>query len=148
MSTNLLVKCEACGKDIAQTAVTCPNCGAQNNFVHPNVKEFLALQCKHTPSFKYQHTGLRVNGSTQRHVELVDLSWKLWIAAAVLWFFLAFPYIILAYAIAMAAAACWLIGQFAGTKAQSFQVDYSSGSPVWNSTDDSYWAEVKTVLAP
>jgi len=91
-STVGLIACQSCGKQIAQSADNCPNCGAKNSFEHPAVTSFKRRAqsgFEGVKSYTYITTQTSVKGlgniptigATIGLLPLLGGLWSLWFAA-------------------------------------------------------------------
>jgi hypothetical protein len=58
-----LINCTSCETQIAKTAKACPKCGAENKYLHPMLKNFLASNPKVLPEIGLQAKGDILTGS-------------------------------------------------------------------------------------
>ena len=144
----LLAPCRACEKEISTSIARCPNCGTQNNFVHPNISKFLAQEFDSFPKFSYNYTGTAISGKCvdEKVFAIEKIRNILFGVAFLLWVFLRAPFSMLGVFLFFVALGVAAYGVKFRLKEKSFSVNYSTGYPVWQSDDDAFWAPVKSVL--
>lgn len=139
-----LIPCPSCDNAVAKSASACPHCGAENNYVHPKIASFLSKAGEMPgPAFRYTSTGMSVVGAT----EPASSQFATWGGAGVFLggMLLAFTsfntFGLLLFFVGMVLLGCALF--VVPRDPQSFEIDYSSGKPVWTSTNDTLWASHK-----
>lgn len=132
-----LIKCSACGRDIASVADKCPGCGAPNAWIHPTIEHFRALKDQTGVSKKFQFWSNKTE--IWGHTE-AKLPWWTWIL------------IVLFFPIGLAGFWTWFIFlpllylaiKFVYGKKKEFKANLLMGS--WQSNDDKFWGPVRQIL--
>jgi hypothetical protein len=146
---NLLNDCPACGKSIAQTADTCPGCGAKNTFIHPNIEKLIAVaNTVTTRAWKYEYKRLQMTGVTvnTKADSLTKVQNGMFVAGFLMWLFLRSPFSLLGILIGFMGFGVLAYVKGLERQDKQFVVDYSSGKPVWQSNDDAFWGKVKEIM--
>ena len=151
-----LLQCSACTHAIAPSAASCPKCGAMNTYEHPKITSMKRLRLDEKVGFDYEATSLVVEGKMHSSTELFGiLPFLSILAAIVVGFFgglLSFSGLLLAAAqllcgflfiAGMAGIGVFILKLIFGRPADTFRIEFVSGSPVWTSTNDQAWAPVK-----
>jgi hypothetical protein len=135
-----LTPCTACGRSIAKRASACPNCGAPNEWVHPEIVRFYRSidrfefeKCVKITYEKFVLCGVD-QGSNRDALGLAKLAGSFRVAA---------PLSIngLATVMAVGGGQDWL-HNWAQKKLKAFRIDFTNLPPGWASTDDEYWLDV------
>jgi hypothetical protein len=129
--------CTDCGHMLSTRATRCPACGAVNGWLHPRIQEFINAsdQFRHLPPFKIEAHGYSLVGTAEaQHTEVggkIDLP-KSWSDIGDL---------LLAEIGETGIQAA--LANVTGSDAHSFYLDLDQETPLWGSTDDYYWRDVK-----
>ncbi len=136
-----LTPCTACRRSIAKEALTCPQCGAPNKWVHPEIVRFYAslAQFDFEPSVQLTYEKFVLCGIDQqahRDAEsLANLANSFRVIA---------PLNVkgLATLVGVNAGQAWM-SEWARKKVKAFRIAFfASSPPLWSSTDDYYWTDV------
>lgn len=139
--SSAIIECHVCNGILATSAKACQKCGAANNYINPKIEEFIRQSPKFaTGPFNYQYVGTRLWGETKNFQEKMKPVATVLGVASLLMFFLStsISLILLFATVILASVAPHMNGE-----GKSFEVDFSTGSAVWKSSDDVYWAEIK-----
>jgi hypothetical protein len=135
-----LTPCSACGRSIAKEVATCPNCGAPNKWVHPEIVRFYQSirRFDFGPSVQLTYEKFVLCGIDQRaHQDaqyLANLANSIGVIA---------PMNLsgLGTMLAVRGGQQW-VSEWARKKVKAFRIDFSYSPPSWASTDDEYWCDV------
>jgi hypothetical protein len=140
-----LTDCTICGQEIAKEATACPGCGAPNHWKHPSIVRFLKRLhwFDDIPNFEVEARGYVLVGKSTRPKQFLDV-----LANAVggLGFYAPMTGGGLIRLLGMSIGASYAsdaLRQAAGKGEQVFIIDFRHGQPIWKSTDDEFWADVK-----
>lgn len=155
-----LMRCNACGQEMARAAAACPKCGAPNNWVHPEIERFLNSigQFDHMPPFdvNWDRFILRGTAEVKRGAHaLGDFGGKAMAVGLLSMLLGAFlpgtlgilvPWIIGPLGL-FGGLVLILVSSLGNYKASdfvvTFTVDFSQSPPRWQSDDDEFWKDVK-----
>ncbi|MFM9902156.1 MAG: hypothetical protein ACKVOT_14185 [Polaromonas sp.] len=138
---NELIDCKTCKKPIACVAEICPSCGAPNDWLHPDVAHFLAVQGKISVSkpFNFWHTKTTITGRTEASAPLWALLVAAFLGCAGVLMFLVFGFI---SAVVVFFFVFLLL--LATKRYQHFSADVVSRT--WSSSNDRLWSPIKATL--
>src|SRR5688572_17678745 len=140
-----LIPCSSCNHAIAQSAISCPSCGATNSYVHPRIASFTTFSgMSDLPPFQFTSTGMTAEGATEAsHLKYIKWGVGLFFVMMMLMIFTPFG----KFAMLLLFGSMMLFGYGVVTSGRDtsnrFKIDYSSGTPIWSSTDDQLWAAAK-----
>jgi|GEM_PF-5148998 len=142
-----LVPCSACGRDIAKNAVSCPGCGAPNNYLHPEIARFqrnlrrfknlgaLRYQAEHDVLMGWaEGIGGQLAGAASSWIgSLGFISWQGGVKGLA--------------GLAKASLYQWasveILNALRSHGKKAFVVDFGYLPPQWRSSDDEYWRSIK-----
>lgn len=167
----LLIKCNACEKDISKLADKCLNCGSPNHWIHPKINLLLTKKDEVIPEVKvdFTHSKYEISGvSYQKPKWITVISDTINIMLFVIFPIGTFIYYYMngsgvgfsmlgAFMLLGTAAGalffplvifsiCLLIFAAIFAKKRSFQANLESGE--WTSSDEKFWKPVKDILFP
>ena len=135
-----LTPCSACGRNIAKEAASCPNCGAPNKWVHPEIVRFYQSikMFNFRPSIQFNYEKFVLVGVDQRSNNDAKS-----ISNLVNSFGVIAPMNLsgLATIVGVRAGQSW-VSEWAKRKIKAFRIDFTRSPPSWSSTDDEYWLDV------
>ena len=135
-----LIQCQDCNKSLSKHAKECPQCGAPNNWVHPEIARFLA-SVGHFPSlpeFKCDHDRYVLQGWDVRSRNCAETTSNLLSS-----FSLATP--LTKKGLALQAATLLgssFLNSCMSQSVKAFVIDFSTSPPTYHTTDDAHWRPV------
>ncbi|MBF0275657.1 MAG: zinc ribbon domain-containing protein [Nitrospinae bacterium] len=145
-----MTKCTSCGVEIAKTSKSCPKCGAQNEWVHPEIKRFHDNQKTFTKSFTAYHSPYELSIMDDNAgigpmaffvlfmLSLITL--LLWSVFPDSWF------CFLLFAVTAISAVYKFISMiyklFTGRTVRQIVFNFHKNPPEYETNDEAYWEEV------
>ena len=138
---NELIECKTCKKSIACLAENCPACGAPNDWLHPDVAQFLswrktAVNSRH---ISFANTKTAVSGQTATYSP-----WWAWAVALVICVIGSLVMMLHSFIASLPAVFITFLILLLTKRCDHFRADVVNRQ--WSSSNDAYWQHVRSAL--
>jgi hypothetical protein len=164
-----LVACEICGRQIANTTERCPECGAQNDWLHPEIKRFYSSH--ESAGLPFLPAGVRIDRRGRYNImghsdkKVLVTRFRDEYTKFLLWFVAGLSVVLITarvewqlswlFVLGVIGAGVVGIALFGKFKPEPipytaeveryvfFDLDFSFSPPKWTCNDEEYWAPVR-----